>query len=207
MGIDLAMPTTDSPLTAFQPNKHNIKAGLVVLLNGYDIMTSILGLLQAMQYARDDETMDPASSLYYTGAYRWSLRTMDLLPHWLRGNFGDALGVWNNRFKYMETDVPEWMKKLLPWVTKESWDREYSEAVKFKKFAESSFTQFYRFPSKTFNNFNSFLPTSLEDFVFSSASRDLSTLSEESEASKLARQEELQRILQAIRTTTTAAGL
>ncbi|XP_063374054.1 uncharacterized protein LOC134661794 [Cydia amplana] len=160
MGIDLAMPTTEAPRKAFAPNKQNIQAGLVVLIDGYDIMTSILGLLRGSEFAADDDAMDPASSIYYTGIYRWTLRTMELLPHWLRGNFQEALGVWNGRFKYMEAEVPEWMKKVLPWVPKKSWDTNHEDMIKFRKLAETAFTQFYRYPSKTYTGFNSFLPDS-----------------------------------------------
>ncbi|XP_061704675.1 uncharacterized protein LOC133516010 isoform X2 [Cydia pomonella] len=175
LGIDLAIPTTEPPIAAFQPNQQNIRAGLVVLVDGYDIMTSILGLLKGTTYSSEDDTMNPSSGLYYTGIYRWTLRTLQLLPHWLRGNFHDALGVWYSRFKYMDAQVPNWMRKALPWVPKDSWDSEHTELVKFRKFSERAFSQFYRFPSKVFNNFNSFLPESVEEFVFSSASQETTT--------------------------------
>ncbi|XP_063547655.1 uncharacterized protein LOC134755107 [Cydia strobilella] len=172
LGIDLAIPSTEPPIAAYKPNKQNIQAGIVVLVEGYDIMTSILGLLRGAEFAKDDENMDPASGLYYTGIYRWILRTLDLFPHWLRGNFHDALGVWHSRFKHMDAEVPGWMRKLLPWVHKDSWDKEHTDLSKYRKFSESAYSQFYRFPSKTFNNFNSFLPESVEEFIFSSASRE-----------------------------------
>ncbi|XP_063547656.1 uncharacterized protein LOC134755108 [Cydia strobilella] len=192
LGIDLAMPTTGINM---KPNKKNIQAGLVVLIDGYDIMTSILGLLRGAEFAADDDSMNPASSVYYTGVYRWTLRSLDLLPHWFRGNFEEALGVWNSRFKYMEAEVPEWMKKVLPWVPKKSWDTEHEDLIKFRKFAESAFTQFYRVPSKTFNGFNSFLPGSLDDFVFSSASRDDFEMSKETPDQIMTAKEELKKRL------------
>ncbi|XP_063374051.1 uncharacterized protein LOC134661792 [Cydia amplana] len=174
LGIDLAIPTTEPPIAAFHPNKKNIQAGIVVLIEGYDIMTSILGLLKGSDFAKE-ETMDPTSGLYYTGIYRWMLRTLELFPHWLRGNFHDALGVWNRRFRHMDAEVPVWMRKLLPWVHKDSWDKENTDLFRFRKFSERAFTQFYRFPSKVFNNFRSFLSQSTEEFVFSSASRETTT--------------------------------
>ncbi|XP_048005369.1 uncharacterized protein LOC125241096 isoform X2 [Leguminivora glycinivorella] len=112
----------------------------------------------------------PTTGLYYTGAYRWALRTLQLFPHWLRGNFHDALGVWYSRFKYMDAEVPLWIRKLLPWVPKNTWEGERENLAKYRKYSERAFTQFYRFPSKFFNDFQSFLSESIENFVFSSGS-------------------------------------
>ncbi|XP_048005368.1 uncharacterized protein LOC125241096 isoform X1 [Leguminivora glycinivorella] len=170
LGIDLAIPTTEPPIASFQPNQKNIRNGIVMLVDGYDIMTSIVAMLQAVSFARSHESMNPLSGLYYTGAYRWALRTLQLFPHWLRGNFHDALGVWYSRFKYMDAEVPLWIRKLLPWVPKNTWEGERENLAKYRKYSERAFTQFYRFPSKFFNDFQSFLSESIENFVFSSGS-------------------------------------
>ncbi|XP_063394317.1 uncharacterized protein LOC134679345 [Cydia fagiglandana] len=191
LGIDMALHTSESPISVYKPNKQNIEAGLVVLLNGYDVVGSILGLLRGAEFAADEKAMDPAFSPYYSNVYKWAWRTLDLLPHWVRGNFNDGLRGWNNRFKYMDVEMPAWLQKAFPWVPKESWDTEHEDMVKFRKFAETAFIPFYRFPSKVYNDFNSFLPASLDSFLFSSTSRDDFDMSAEQEKDRKSRERKL----------------
>ncbi|KAJ2954351.1 hypothetical protein O0L34_g2612 [Tuta absoluta] len=100
----------------------------------------------------------PLSAFYYTNVYRWGLRWLSLVPLWASGhggNFAETHKTWRRRFYFMDEFMPPWMKKMLPFIKKEEWDKEYNDWKKFKKYSEAAFGRHYRYPTKEFNNFQS----------------------------------------------------
>lgn len=81
------------------------------------------------------------------------------LPDWVGGkeknNYVATHKVWSKRYHYMDSFVPEWMRKILFFVSDDSWKYEEWEWNKFQKHAEPHFGKYYVFPNKTFNDFNS----------------------------------------------------
>lgn len=56
----------------------------------------------------------------------------------------------------MDEVVPNWIRKIFPWVDQEEWEKEKAELKMFKKNSEFAFGKQFRYPSKAFNDFQSF---------------------------------------------------
>ncbi|XP_045509449.1 uncharacterized protein LOC123704971 [Colias croceus] len=158
LGLDLSIPTTEVNLRLRPPTKEFIQDGTVVLFDGYEVGMTVVGLAAGVSGAKPYPHLNPLSAYFYTNAYRWGLRHLSLLPFWIGGNGGsycDTHKVWKRRFYYMDEFVPEWLRKMFPYVDKSEWRKEEREFRRFKKYAEPAFGKHYRFPSKVFNDFKS----------------------------------------------------
>ncbi|XP_034839634.1 uncharacterized protein [Maniola hyperantus] len=140
------------------PNKENVREGLVVLIDGYQMGMTVVALASGLSSAKPYPHLNPLSAYFYTNAYRWTLRHLSLIPKWIGGNGGsycDTHKVWRRRFFYMDEFVPDWLKMVLPFVNDKEWKTEELEFKRYKKYAESAFGKHYRYPTKRFNNFRS----------------------------------------------------
>lgn len=94
------------------------------------------------------------------------------VPNWsagTHGHFCETLKVWQRRWQYIDETVPEWLRALTP-ISKEAWAAEDLERKRFKAYAESAFMKHYRYPSKTFKNFDSFWSEETSAFKLPSSS-------------------------------------
>ncbi|XP_059062323.1 uncharacterized protein LOC131855111 isoform X1 [Achroia grisella] len=158
LGLDLAIPTTEVSMGVHKPNKNNIRDGFVVLIDGYQVGVTIIAVAASVSSASTNPHLNPLSAYFYTNIYRWGLRYFSLLPFWLSGNGGnycDTHKVWRRRFYYMDEFVPELLRKFVPFIKNEEWEKEQLEFKKFKKYAEPAFGKHYRYPTKVFRNFKS----------------------------------------------------
>ncbi|KAH9628000.1 hypothetical protein HF086_017975 [Spodoptera exigua] len=158
LGLDLAIPTTESEMPVNVPNKENVEKGLVTLVDGYQAGLSVISVAAGASSASSDSQMDMSSSYFHTNVYRWALRYISLIPFWLGGNeenFVKTHQVWHRRFHFMDEFIPTWLKAFLFYVKPEDWKQEEIDYKRFKKYAEPAFGKHYRFPSKTFRDFKS----------------------------------------------------
>lgn len=79
------------------------------------------------------------------------------MPQWLGGakTYYQTTEAWKRRFYFLDTFVPKFMRKALPYIKKEEWEKEEREMYYFKKYAEAAFGKGYRYPNKRFNDFKS----------------------------------------------------
>ncbi|CAB3225294.1 unnamed protein product [Arctia plantaginis] len=158
LGLDLTIPKgEDSPVGA-KPSLHNIREGKVVVFEGYQTGMTMLALSVAYSGGTDYYHLNPFSAHFYTNSYRWALRHLNLLPPWIAGNGGnycETHKLWRRRFYYMDSFIPDWLRKVLFFVKKEDWEREEQDYKTFVKYAEPAFGRHNRYPSKVFNNFES----------------------------------------------------
>lgn len=61
------------------------------------------------------------------------------------------------------------MRYMFPYVKKADWEAEEKEFRKFKKYSEPAFGKHYRYPSKRFRNFRSFLTEETKESVVDSS--------------------------------------
>ncbi|XP_073953459.1 uncharacterized protein isoform X2 [Choristoneura fumiferana] len=159
LAIDLGSPTTEEPmLKEFRPNKDHIREGVVVLIDPYSVGMTMITLAAGASRGPTHDDINPLAADFYINIYQWILRYISLIPTWsagTHGHFCETLKVWRRRWQYMDERVPDWFRALTP-VSKEAWAAEDLERKRFKAYAESAFMKHYRYPSKTFNNFDSF---------------------------------------------------
>ncbi|CAH4038399.1 unnamed protein product [Pieris brassicae] len=174
LGLDLSIPTTEVNAKVALPTRGNVQAGLVVMIDGYQVGMTVVALSAGISGAKPYPHLNPVSAYFYTNAYRWGLRHLSLIPFWIGGSGGhycDTHKVWRRRFYYMDEFMPEWMRKIFPYVDKKEWKQEEVEFRRFKKYAEPAFGKHYRFPTKVFNNWKSQeTKETVEEDVDSSAS-------------------------------------
>ncbi|XP_075991424.1 uncharacterized protein LOC142986706 [Anticarsia gemmatalis] len=177
LGLDLSIPTTELSITVLRPTKDNIRMGMVVILEGYQAGMTVIGLASGLTSGPNYPHLNPLSAYYYTHTYRWALRYISLIPFWLSGkggHFCDTHKVWTRRFYYMDEFVPDWIKAILFYVSKDEWAKEQKEFVRFKKYAEAAFGKHFRYPGKVFNDFKSQLTKeTIENLDRSSISIDV----------------------------------
>ncbi|CAG9558449.1 unnamed protein product [Danaus chrysippus] len=154
------------------PNKDNIKEGVAVLIDGYQVGITVVSLAAGLSSSKQYPHLNPVSAYFYTNVYRWALRHLSLVPLWIggTGSYCDTHKVWRRRFFYMDEFMPKWLKYILPYVKDEEWLKEEKEFRKFKKYAESAFGKHYRYPSRNFNNFKSQETQETVEVIDSSAS-------------------------------------
>ncbi|XP_049885517.1 uncharacterized protein LOC126380279 [Pectinophora gossypiella] len=158
LALDLSIPTTQASSAVRMPTKDNIHDGTVVLVDGYAAGMTIISLAAGLSSSTAYPHLNPISAFFYTNMYRWGLRYMSLIPHWMGGhggNYVETHKVWRRRFYYMDEFMPEWMKNLLVHVPQEEWDKEYLDWKRFKKYSEPAFGKHYRYPTRSFNDFRS----------------------------------------------------
>ncbi|XP_035434633.1 uncharacterized protein LOC118265681 [Spodoptera frugiperda] len=158
LGLDLAMPTTESSVEINWPSKDNIEKGLVTLVDGYQAGLSVISVAAGASSSSSDSQMDMKSSYFHTNMYRWALRYISLIPFWLGGNeenFCKTHQVWHRRFHFMDEFIPTWLKSVFFYVKAEDWKQEEIDYKRFKKYAEPAFGKHYRYPSKSFRDFKS----------------------------------------------------
>ncbi|CAH0703524.1 unnamed protein product [Spodoptera exigua] len=78
LGLDLAIPTTESEMPVNVPNKENVEKGLVTLVDGYQAGLSVISVAAGASSASSDSQMDMSSSYFHTNVYRWALRYISL---------------------------------------------------------------------------------------------------------------------------------
>ncbi|KAG6446512.1 hypothetical protein O3G_MSEX004501 [Manduca sexta] len=140
------------------PTKENIREGLVVLVDGYQVGMTVIAFAAGIGSVEPFIHLNPLSAYYYTNAYRWTLRYVSMIPFWMSGHWGnycESHKVWMRRFYYMDQFIPPWLRNLFPYVDKKEWKKEEKEFQRFKKYAESAFGKHYRFPTKKFKDFAS----------------------------------------------------
>ncbi|KAH9644972.1 hypothetical protein HF086_003302 [Spodoptera exigua] len=141
------------------PTAKSIREGYAVGIAGFRVAMAATALASYMGYMDNVfPQLHPCRAHYWTNAYRWAIRYLSLLPDWFSGDtkYVATHRVWRKRFSYMEAFIPKWLRPILYCVSDESWKLEEKEWAKFVKYAEPHFGKYYRYPSKTFNNFNSF---------------------------------------------------
>ncbi|XP_041987746.1 uncharacterized protein LOC121739370 [Aricia agestis] len=177
LGLDLSIPSTESTVAVNLPTKENIREGLVVLIDGYEVGMTVVGLCAGISGTTTYPHLNPLSAYFYTNAYRWGLRHFSMIPVWLGGQGGhycDTHKVWKRRFFYMDEFVPQWMRHMLPFVKKEEWEKEELEFKRFKKYAEPAFGKHFKYPTKKFRDWISQeTKETVEDDVISSSSQDV----------------------------------
>ncbi|XP_028033071.1 uncharacterized protein LOC114245197 [Bombyx mandarina] len=162
IGLDLVVQTTGKTPDARRiqmPNKQNVRAGVVVLIDGYQAGITLISLMAGLSSGfGPDPHLNPISAYYFTNVYRWALRYFSLIPYWAgthESNFCETTKVWRRRFYYMNQFIPKWLKYIFPFVKNEEWEKEEMEFKRFKKYSESAFGKHFRYPSKVFNDYKS----------------------------------------------------
>ncbi|KAI8430838.1 hypothetical protein MSG28_000987 [Choristoneura fumiferana] len=153
-------------LKEFHPAKHDVLDGVVVLIDPYTVGMSMIALASGIARAPIDEDINPFEADLYINIYQWTLRFLSLIPNWSAGTDGHfcrTLKTWRRRWQYMDSRVPDWMRSITP-ISKQGWAAEDLERKRFKAYAESAFIKHYRYPSKVFNNFDSFVSAQTSAF-------------------------------------------
>ncbi|KAF9409643.1 hypothetical protein HW555_011040 [Spodoptera exigua] len=159
VALDLASPKDfnkpKSKGAVKAPTAKSIREGYAVGIAGFRVAMAATALASYMGYMDNVfPQLHPCRAHYWTNAYRWAIRYLN----WFSGDtkYVATHRVWRKRFSYMEAFIPKWLRPILYCVSDESWKLEEKEWAKFVKYAEPHFGKYYRYPSKTFNNFNSF---------------------------------------------------
>ncbi|CAK1588742.1 unnamed protein product [Parnassius mnemosyne] len=139
-----------------KPSADEIKAGTVVLINGYQVGVTVVALASGWNVRKCFPHLDPFSAWFYTTAYRWGLRHLSMIPEWLKSSnydYIDTQRAWRRRFYYMDRFVPEWMRWFLPHVW--DWKVEEHQWRRYHRYAEPSFSKHFHYPGEVFDDWKS----------------------------------------------------